>query len=180
MQGKGREPGQVCEEKRLHAVVVVVVVRAGSSLPLFTLLFLQMKLLELQELVMRLVNERNDWYAKYVTVTQNAEPQPSPAPQAAGTAERGLELDATDGAGGQELLGACGGDGRDDGGRWLARACAASQSRCGEGAGLQPRTPPKSYPTRAASSHLTAAPSWPPSSPSAVRGWQYLTSPLPL
>ncbi|XP_032088723.1 golgin subfamily A member 2 isoform X3 [Thamnophis elegans] len=37
---------------------------------------LQMKLLELHELVMRLVGERNDWYTKYVMATQTGEPQP--------------------------------------------------------------------------------------------------------
>ncbi|KAJ6633915.1 hypothetical protein lerEdw1_014258 [Lerista edwardsae] len=64
---------------------------------------MKMKLLELQELVLRLVNERNDWYTKYMMVTQNAEPQPGPAPEAAVAAERCLELNATDGEGLREV-----------------------------------------------------------------------------
>lgn len=64
---------------------------------------MKMKLLELQELVMCLVGERNDWYAKYMTATQNAEPQPSPSPEASVAAERCLELNATDGEGLREV-----------------------------------------------------------------------------
>ncbi|XP_070614876.1 golgin subfamily A member 2 isoform X2 [Erythrolamprus reginae] len=37
---------------------------------------MKMKLLELQELVMRLVGERNDWYTKYVMATRGLKPQP--------------------------------------------------------------------------------------------------------
>lgn len=70
----------------------------GSGLPR-CLPLLQMKLLELQELVMRLVSERNEWYTKYMTVAQNLEPKPGPGSEAAVTLERRLELDATDGEG---------------------------------------------------------------------------------
>lgn len=62
----------------------------------FTLV--QMKLLELQDLVMRLVRERNEWYSKYVAAAQNPELLAS---QTEGVlpAERRMELNATDGAG---------------------------------------------------------------------------------
>lgn len=62
----------------------------------FTLV--QMKLLELQDLVMRLVRERNEWYSKYVAAAQNPELLAS---QTEGVlpAERRIELNATDGAG---------------------------------------------------------------------------------
>lgn len=50
---------------------------------------------------MRLVSERNEWYTKYVAVTQGSEPQPGPGSEAVGTAERRLELNATDGEGEQ-------------------------------------------------------------------------------
>lgn len=57
-----------------------------------------MKLLELQDLVMRLVRERNEWYSKYVAAAQNPELLAS---QTEGVlpAERRTELNATDGAG---------------------------------------------------------------------------------
>ncbi|XP_054853635.1 LOW QUALITY PROTEIN: golgin subfamily A member 2 [Eublepharis macularius] len=64
---------------------------------------MKMKLLELQELVMRLVGERNEWYTKYMMVTQNPEAQPDPGSEAAVTAERRLELNATDGEGLREV-----------------------------------------------------------------------------
>lgn len=66
----------------------------------FTLV--QMKLLELQELVMRLVRERNEWYSKYVAAAQNPELLAS---QTEGVlpAERRIELNATDGAGKDKL-----------------------------------------------------------------------------
>lgn len=61
-----------------------------------------MKLLELQELVMRLVGERNEWYTKYMMVTQNPETT-DPGSEAVVTAERRLELNATDGEGLREV-----------------------------------------------------------------------------
>ncbi|KAI1232086.1 Golgin subfamily A member 2 [Lamprotornis superbus] len=62
----------------------------------------RMKLLELQELVMRLVRERNEWYSKYVAAAQNPELLAS---QTEGVlpAERRIELNATDGAGLREV-----------------------------------------------------------------------------
>lgn len=62
----------------------------------FTLV--QMKLLELQDLVMRLVRERNEWYSKYVTAAQNPELLASQT-EGGLPAERRIELNATDGAG---------------------------------------------------------------------------------
>lgn len=62
----------------------------------FTLV--QMKLLELQELVMRLVRERNEWYSKYVAAAQNPELLASQN-EGVLAAERRIELNATDGAG---------------------------------------------------------------------------------
>ncbi|RMB93454.1 hypothetical protein DUI87_30151 [Hirundo rustica rustica] len=61
-----------------------------------------MKLLELQDLVMRLVRERNEWYSKYVAAAQNPEVL---ANQTEGVlpAERRIELNATDGAGLREV-----------------------------------------------------------------------------
>ncbi|KFP83221.1 Golgin subfamily A member 2, partial [Acanthisitta chloris] len=61
-----------------------------------------MKLLELQDLVMRLVRERNEWYSKYVAAAQNPELL---AGQAQGElpAERRIELNATDGEGLREV-----------------------------------------------------------------------------
>lgn len=44
------------------------------------MLSLQVKLLELQELVLRLVNERNDWQSKFLAVAQNAADVPTPVP----------------------------------------------------------------------------------------------------
>lgn len=63
---------------------------------------MKMKLLELQELVMRLVRERNEWYSKYVAAAQNPELLAS---QTEGVlpAERRIELNATDGAGLREV-----------------------------------------------------------------------------
>lgn len=48
-----------------------------------------MKLLELQELVVRLVGERNEWYGRFLGAAQNPAGEPTtapPAPQAAGAA----------------------------------------------------------------------------------------------
>lgn len=42
-----------------------------------------MKLLELQELVLRLVGERNEWYGKFLVAAQNPAGEPSAAPPAA-------------------------------------------------------------------------------------------------
>ncbi|XP_063000641.1 golgin subfamily A member 2 isoform X2 [Elgaria multicarinata webbii] len=64
---------------------------------------MKMKLLELQELVMLLVSERNEWYAKYLAVTQNEEPRSDLEIEAAMIAERCLELNATDGEGLREV-----------------------------------------------------------------------------
>lgn len=46
-------------------------------------LSLQVKLLELQELVLRLVNERNEWYGKFVAAAQNPAGEAPAAPSAA-------------------------------------------------------------------------------------------------
>lgn len=62
----------------------------------FTLV--QMKLLELQDLVMRLVKERNEWYSKYVAVAQNPELLASQN-ESVLPVERRIELNATDGEG---------------------------------------------------------------------------------
>ncbi|NXK24665.1 GOGA2 protein, partial [Arenaria interpres] len=66
----------------------------------FTLL--QMKLLELQELVMRLVRERNEWYSKYVAAAQNPELLAS-GNDSVLPVERRIELNATDGEGLREV-----------------------------------------------------------------------------
>lgn len=62
----------------------------------FTLV--QMKLLELQDLVMRLVRERNEWYSKYVAAAQNPELLASQN-ESVLPVERRIELNATDGEG---------------------------------------------------------------------------------
>lgn len=62
---------------------------------------LQMKLLELQELVMRLVGERNEWYSKYLAAVQNPDLLVSQESESAIVAERRIELNATDGEGEQ-------------------------------------------------------------------------------
>lgn len=52
-------------------------------------LSLQVKLLELQELVVRLVGERNEWYGRFLGASQNPAAEPTtapPAPQATGAA----------------------------------------------------------------------------------------------
>ncbi|NXP08990.1 GOGA2 protein, partial [Thinocorus orbignyianus] len=66
----------------------------------FTLV--QMKLLELQDLVMRLVKERNEWYSKYVAAARNPELLAS---ENTGVlpVERRIELNATDGEGLREV-----------------------------------------------------------------------------
>lgn len=59
---------------------------------------LQIKLLELQDLVMRLVRERNEWYGKYVAAAQS--PELLASQNDSGLAgERRIELNATDGEG---------------------------------------------------------------------------------
>uniref|UniRef100_A0A8D0G4N1 Golgin subfamily A conserved domain-containing protein n=1 Tax=Strix occidentalis caurina TaxID=311401 RepID=A0A8D0G4N1_STROC len=59
---------------------------------------MKMKLLELQDLVMRLVRERNEWYSKYVAAAQNPELLASQN-ESVVPAERRIELNATDGEG---------------------------------------------------------------------------------
>lgn len=52
-------------------------------------LSLQVKLLELQELVVRLVGERNEWYGRFLGAAQNPAGEPTtapPVPQATGAA----------------------------------------------------------------------------------------------
>ncbi|NXG63935.1 GOGA2 protein, partial [Hemiprocne comata] len=66
----------------------------------FTLV--QIKLLELQDLVMRLVRERNEWYSKYVAAAQSPELAASQAERAL-PMERHMELNATDGEGLREV-----------------------------------------------------------------------------
>ncbi|NWJ08405.1 GOGA2 protein, partial [Crypturellus undulatus] len=66
----------------------------------FAFTLVQVKLLELQDLVMRLVGERNEWYSKYVGAAQKPE---LPASQEELPAERRLELNATDGEGLREV-----------------------------------------------------------------------------
>lgn len=53
-----------------------------------------MKLLELQELVLRLVDERNEWQGKFLATAQNPAGEPTPAPPA-------QELGAAAGQGGE-------------------------------------------------------------------------------
>uniref|UniRef100_A0A669Q8Q2 Golgin subfamily A conserved domain-containing protein n=1 Tax=Phasianus colchicus TaxID=9054 RepID=A0A669Q8Q2_PHACC len=59
---------------------------------------MKIKLLELQDLVMRLVKERNEWYSKYVEAAQNPELLASQNENAL-PVERRIELNATDGEG---------------------------------------------------------------------------------
>ncbi|KAF1628845.1 Golgin subfamily A member 2, partial [Eudyptes chrysocome] len=66
----------------------------------FTLV--QMKLLELQDLVMRLVRERNEWYSKYIAAAQNPELLASQN-ESVLPVERRIELNATDGEGLREV-----------------------------------------------------------------------------
>ncbi|NXY73453.1 GOGA2 protein, partial [Glareola pratincola] len=61
-----------------------------------------MKLLELQDLVMRLVRERNEWYSKYVAAAQNPELLASEN-ESVLPGERRIELNATDGEGLREV-----------------------------------------------------------------------------
>ncbi|XP_027733591.1 golgin subfamily A member 2 isoform X3 [Empidonax traillii] len=63
---------------------------------------MKMKLLELQDLVMRLVRERNEWYSKYVAAAQSPELLGGPTGGVL-TAERRIELNATDGEGLREV-----------------------------------------------------------------------------
>ncbi|KAI6075955.1 golgin subfamily A member 2 [Aix galericulata] len=62
----------------------------------------QVKLLELQDLVMRLVRERNEWYSKYVAAAQNPELLASQN-ESVLPVERRIELNATDGEGLREV-----------------------------------------------------------------------------
>lgn len=57
-------------------------------------LSLQVKLLELQELVLRLVDERNEWQGKFLATAQNPAGEPTTAPPA-------QELGAASGRGGE-------------------------------------------------------------------------------
>ncbi|KFQ31062.1 Golgin subfamily A member 2, partial [Merops nubicus] len=66
----------------------------------FTLV--QIKLLELQDLVMRLVRERNEWYSKYVAAAQSPELLESPS-EGALPAERRLGPSAPEGEGLREV-----------------------------------------------------------------------------
>lgn len=59
---------------------------------------MKVKLLELQDLVMRVVRERNEWYSKYVAAAQNPELLASQA-EGVSPVERRIELNATDGEG---------------------------------------------------------------------------------
>ncbi|NXE77555.1 GOGA2 protein, partial [Cochlearius cochlearius] len=62
----------------------------------------RMKLLELQDLVMRLVKERNEWYSKYVAAAHNPELLASQN-ESVLPVERRIELNATDGEGLREV-----------------------------------------------------------------------------
>lgn len=64
----------------------------------FAFALMQIKLLELQDLVMRLVKERNEWYSKYVAAAQSPELLASQNEKAL-PVERRIELNATDGEG---------------------------------------------------------------------------------
>ncbi|XP_067165503.1 golgin subfamily A member 2 isoform X3 [Apteryx mantelli] len=63
---------------------------------------MKVKLLELQDLVMRLVGERNEWYSKYVAAAQNPELLASQNDSML-PVERRIELNATDGEGLREV-----------------------------------------------------------------------------
>lgn len=80
-------------EARLHTVVVFVCMFHRLSFPL-----VQVKLLELQDLVMRVVRERNEWYSKYVAAAQNPELLASQS-EGVSPVERHIELNATDAEG---------------------------------------------------------------------------------
>ncbi|NXL58431.1 GOGA2 protein, partial [Chordeiles acutipennis] len=67
-----------------------------------SLTLLQIKLLELQDLVMRLVRERNEWYSKYVAAAQTPELLASQN-ESLLPGERRIELNATDGEGLREV-----------------------------------------------------------------------------
>ncbi|NXA54748.1 GOGA2 protein, partial [Nothocercus julius] len=69
---------------------------------LFAFTLVQVKLLELQDLVMRLVGERNEWYSKYVGAAQKPELLGS-QDESTLPAERRMELNATDGEGLREV-----------------------------------------------------------------------------
>lgn len=64
----------------------------------FSFTLVQVKLLELQDLVMRLVRERNEWYSKYVAAAQNPELLANQN-ESVLPVERRIELNATDGEG---------------------------------------------------------------------------------
>ncbi|XP_015222580.2 golgin subfamily A member 2 isoform X5 [Lepisosteus oculatus] len=61
------------------------------------------KLAELQDLVLRLVGERNEWYSKYITSVSNPDLLPSSSVEPSAPAERRIELNATDGPEAPEL-----------------------------------------------------------------------------
>ncbi|XP_064379761.1 golgin subfamily A member 2 isoform X2 [Dromaius novaehollandiae] len=63
---------------------------------------MKVKLLELQDLVMRLVGERNEWYSKYVAAAENPELLASQN-ESMLPVERRIELNATDGEGLREV-----------------------------------------------------------------------------
>ncbi|NXA34798.1 GOGA2 protein, partial [Eudromia elegans] len=69
---------------------------------LFAFILMQVKLLELQDLVMRLVGERNEWYSKYVGAAEKPELLAS-RNESALPGERRIELNATDGEGLREV-----------------------------------------------------------------------------
>ncbi|NXG34727.1 GOGA2 protein, partial [Dromaius novaehollandiae] len=69
---------------------------------LFSFTLVQVKLLELQDLVMRLVGERNEWYSKYVAAAENPELLASQN-ESMLPVERRIELNATDGEGLREV-----------------------------------------------------------------------------
>lgn len=56
--------------------------RGGAHKGAQPLLSLQVKLLELQDLVLRLVNERDKWQGKYLAPAQNPAGEPAAAPPA--------------------------------------------------------------------------------------------------
>ncbi|NWW55007.1 GOGA2 protein, partial [Pedionomus torquatus] len=70
--------------------------KARNLFFLLSFTLVQMKLLELQDLVMRLVKERNEWYSKYVAAAQNPELLASENDSVL-PVERRIELNATDG-----------------------------------------------------------------------------------
>lgn len=81
-EGRIHQPvgsGQGGDEGKPHTFVVQALANLGWDIQV-ELLFLQVKLLELQELVLRLVNERNEWQGKFLAVSQNPGDVPTPVP----------------------------------------------------------------------------------------------------